>query len=129
MTLPGGEVKAAVFSAILALSITSPSANETAQQHVQESVPVNSVSQRPTASERQEHQSQTGWRKSRLGDCFLSHVLHSRIEVNCDEDLFFAPLHRSFYAHADLPLRDPQEPCRDEAASLTRAKGLRRLTL
>ena len=37
-------------------------------------------------------------RMDRLSACFLSHVLQERIELACDEDLFFAPLHQSFYA-------------------------------
>ena len=36
----------------------------------------------------------------RLSACFLSHVLQERIELACDEDLFFAPLHQSFYARS-----------------------------
>ncbi len=48
-------------------------------------------------------------RRDRLSACFLSHLLQERIELACDEDLFFAPLHQSFYAKRmdsgdDLPI-------------------------
>ena len=42
-------------------------------------------------------------RMDRLTACFLSHVLQERIELACDEDLFFAPLHQSFYARRAGP--------------------------
>jgi len=46
-------------------------------------------------------------RRDRLSACFLSHLLQERIELACDEDLFFAPLHQSFYVKRIDSADDP----------------------
>ncbi len=78
----------------MALFATSVSANETLQ-----GAHAGNVSQRAGRATEPGPAPRAARRKTELGECFLSHVLHSRIKVSCDQDLFFAPLHRSFYAY------------------------------